>query len=450
MRLLRVLFLTTALAMSSLVGGAVTPTPAAAMPVPAYTFEDVAAIPSLTDVHARVFRLYWAFFDRKPDAQGALYWANQNNSCWSLNRIANFFSTSDEFVATYGTLTNAQYVDLIYRNVLDRAPEPAGRDFWEGELNAGTRTRVQLMLDFAYADEFVANHPLPSDGKTDLGCSTTAPDLPEPSAANAVLASSLPNATLPLDTCPGSTIDPGNNVLVDGRSATNLDGSYMLLATNTDRIVALGLVNVPRQAFADISGDGNVDAVAAIHCLSTRSSFFVTNPVLFVYGQTPVRLDYTSSAGLTSGEEPVGVRAVLARQDRIVFSWAASFNFPFSGRPWNDEPCCPSIEFMSEVTASPTPNVTMLDKYSPQISARAILDAATRGDDFIEDVDALTLAMLREWLPAGSTYSDFQCTYVAVNVIRCGAIASTGPAIQFDLGITNRGRWVTSSPMAFI
>ena len=41
------------------------------------TFDDVAAIDELHDGHARVLRLYWTYFDRRPDAGGALFWLDK-------------------------------------------------------------------------------------------------------------------------------------------------------------------------------------------------------------------------------------------------------------------------------------------------------------------------------------------------------------------------------------
>jgi len=52
------------------------------------TFDDVAEIDELHEGHGRVLRLYWTFFDRRPDAGGALYWLDQYERCQSLHRIA--------------------------------------------------------------------------------------------------------------------------------------------------------------------------------------------------------------------------------------------------------------------------------------------------------------------------------------------------------------------------
>ncbi len=127
------------------------------------TFEDVADIDELHEGHGRVLRLYWTFFDRRPDAGGALFWLDQYERCQSIERIAQHFNASAEFVDTYGDLDDAAFVDLVYRNTLDRAPDAAGAEYWLRRLQTDI-TRAELMVHFSFSDEFVDNRPLPSDG----------------------------------------------------------------------------------------------------------------------------------------------------------------------------------------------------------------------------------------------------------------------------------------------
>ncbi len=137
------------------------------------TFQDVAEIDELTSEHAGVLRLYWAFFDRVPDPEGALYWIDQFENCQSIRSIANVFAGGPEFRATYGDLTASQFVQRVYQNTLDRSPDAAGEAYWLGLLNRGTIDRTELMLIFSVSVEFTGNHPLPSDGVPGRGCRTT-------------------------------------------------------------------------------------------------------------------------------------------------------------------------------------------------------------------------------------------------------------------------------------
>lgn len=127
------------------------------------TFDDVAAIDELHDGHSRVLRLYWTYFDRQPDAGGALFWLDQYERCQPIQRIAAHFNASAEFIDTYGALSDPDFVDLVYRNTLDRDPDDGGRAYWLDRL-ADDLSRSELMVHFSFSDEFVADHPLPSDG----------------------------------------------------------------------------------------------------------------------------------------------------------------------------------------------------------------------------------------------------------------------------------------------
>ena len=64
---------------------------------------------------------------------------------------------SDEFVDTYGTLTNAEFVDQIYLNVQGRPADSEGHAFWTGELDSGRMTRGRVMIFFSESEEYVTS-----------------------------------------------------------------------------------------------------------------------------------------------------------------------------------------------------------------------------------------------------------------------------------------------------
>lgn len=100
-------------------------------------------------------RLYRAFFLRDPDASGMDYWWKNVNGNWTLWRIADFFSQSQEFQDSYGSLDNGEYVDRVYQNVLGRAPEAAGRAYWVQQLASGKKNRGEVMVGFSESTEYV-------------------------------------------------------------------------------------------------------------------------------------------------------------------------------------------------------------------------------------------------------------------------------------------------------
>lgn len=138
----------TLLGTSLFTGALAGPAPAAA------AVEDFAtACPQMTD---SIYRLYSAVFLREPDRAGFNSWLdNYASQGWHLLRIAQFFSESPEFQERYGSLTDAEFVDLIYQNVLGRGPDADGRAFWINRL-ATDLTRGGLLLFFSESEEYVA------------------------------------------------------------------------------------------------------------------------------------------------------------------------------------------------------------------------------------------------------------------------------------------------------
>ena len=137
---------------------------------PAADFTMVAQLDELTADHATVFRLYWSFFLRDPDASGALYWIERQERCESLTSIAEHFAEGQEFMNRYGRLSDEAFVERIYGNVLGRKGDRAGLTYWTDLVVAGDLTRGEMVLYVSQSDEFRAKHPYPSDGVPGRGC----------------------------------------------------------------------------------------------------------------------------------------------------------------------------------------------------------------------------------------------------------------------------------------
>lgn len=102
-----------------------------------------------------IYRLYRAYFRREPDAGGFEHWNAAFASGYPLDKISNDFARSQEFRDTYGALDNRHFLDLIYRNVLGRAPEPDGYAYWLAHLDRGL-LRGLVMIYFSDSEEFRA------------------------------------------------------------------------------------------------------------------------------------------------------------------------------------------------------------------------------------------------------------------------------------------------------
>jgi hypothetical protein len=72
----------------------------------------------------------------------------------SLHDVANSFVQSAEFKTLYGdNPTNADIVTRFYNNVLHRAPDQAGADFWTKLLDSHTLTAADVLMNFSESPE---------------------------------------------------------------------------------------------------------------------------------------------------------------------------------------------------------------------------------------------------------------------------------------------------------
>jgi hypothetical protein len=110
--------------------------------------------PEFQGTIAPVARLYFAYFLRIPDYVGLNFWIGYYRAGNTLDSISTQFAQSGEFQARYGALDNGQFVNLVYQNVLGRAPDAGGLAFWKAELDSGRRTRGQIMLGFSESAEY--------------------------------------------------------------------------------------------------------------------------------------------------------------------------------------------------------------------------------------------------------------------------------------------------------
>jgi len=100
-----------------------------------------------------VYRLYQAAFDRTPDTAGLSDWLRGMDGGLALGKVASGFIGSAEFHGLYGASpTNAQFIGLLYANVLNRAADPVGYDYWSAQMDAGM-TRELVLIGFSESAE---------------------------------------------------------------------------------------------------------------------------------------------------------------------------------------------------------------------------------------------------------------------------------------------------------
>ena len=116
-------------------------------------FTDGTGVFDPTGTAEDVDRLYSAALGRAPDVAGLQFWTNAvDGSHVPLSDVANTFASSPEFIHSFGSLSDAAFVQQLYQNVLGRPGDAAGAAFWQGTLATGS-TRGSVVLGFAQSPE---------------------------------------------------------------------------------------------------------------------------------------------------------------------------------------------------------------------------------------------------------------------------------------------------------
>jgi Ca2+-binding RTX toxin-like protein len=105
-------------------------------------------------IAGQAYRIYRAAFDRAPDAGGLGFWMSRMDGGTTLREIAGGFVRSQEFIELYGAApTNAEIVTRMYQNILHRAPEQAGYDYWLKALDDKIIDVAEMLAMFSESNE---------------------------------------------------------------------------------------------------------------------------------------------------------------------------------------------------------------------------------------------------------------------------------------------------------
>ena len=106
----------------------------------------------------KAYRIYEAVLGRTPDLEGLGYWINDMDNGVSLTTIAMGFIASPEFQGKYGANPSYEtYVNLLYENILDRAPDTEGLNYWLSNMQKGIDTPAAVLASFSEGYENKAN-----------------------------------------------------------------------------------------------------------------------------------------------------------------------------------------------------------------------------------------------------------------------------------------------------
>ena len=110
--------------------------------------------PDFVDTVPPLARLYFASFGRYPDYEGLNYYTGVRESGMTLAEIADDFARGREFEIRYGSLSNAEFVERLFVNVLGDPHQADVRGYWVSELDSGRMTRGQVIVDLSESGAF--------------------------------------------------------------------------------------------------------------------------------------------------------------------------------------------------------------------------------------------------------------------------------------------------------
>ena len=108
---------------------------------------------SVGDIERFVTRFYTICLGRQADQKGHWGWVvNLRDQNMNGAQIAEAFFFSEEFVGK--NVSDEAYVDLLYRTIMGREPDEAGKSGWVNELKKGYITRKDMLKAFIESNEF--------------------------------------------------------------------------------------------------------------------------------------------------------------------------------------------------------------------------------------------------------------------------------------------------------
>ncbi|MDN3523658.1 DUF4214 domain-containing protein [Halomonas sabkhae] len=107
----------------------------------------------------QAYRLYDAALDREGDQGGLSFYTNQLDNGASLGQVANSLLNSAEFTQNFGSvngMSDAEYVEFLYQNVLERDADAGGEAFYLEQLGQGAG-RGDVLASVSESEEHQAN-----------------------------------------------------------------------------------------------------------------------------------------------------------------------------------------------------------------------------------------------------------------------------------------------------
>ena len=106
-------------------------------------------------ITGKIYRLYNAAFGRFPDQEGFNYWIQKHATGEnSFKQTGQSFIISNEFINLYGQdLSDENFVNQLYTNILERGADNQGYKYWTSQLNKNLDSRLDVLISFSESKE---------------------------------------------------------------------------------------------------------------------------------------------------------------------------------------------------------------------------------------------------------------------------------------------------------
>ena len=246
----------------------------------------------ITGPAGQVYRLYQAAFNRKPDLPGLGFWINATENGHTIQSIASEFLISSEFKTLYGDNASADvFITAMYANVLHRAADPAGYQWWVNAVMGGA-DRGGVVVGFSESAENQSNvNPGLMNGFDYIPFNPGGPIIPQASSyVNKITAATvLGPQTMPPEVTESNTVafadffQDGTYSMVTHSLEYNYSAANAnefghikfyknvngVWVDNTSKLLTntVGCLHPRKAIVADFNGDGKPDVFFACHGL---------------------------------------------------------------------------------------------------------------------------------------------------------------------------------------
>jgi Ca2+-binding RTX toxin-like protein len=99
-----------------------------------------------------IYSIYAGLLGRTPEMPGLTYWMDFMNEGASADSVINIFLATAEFTNRFNVDATADYVSLLYSNVLNREAG-TGLAYWSNKIDSGEMSRTDVAKYFVFSDE---------------------------------------------------------------------------------------------------------------------------------------------------------------------------------------------------------------------------------------------------------------------------------------------------------